>query len=551
MTTRMRCALMISCLLVSVISNGVHAVELLTNGGLEPFGGEFPGWSLIETDENGSTTNSAEARGFADRGNDDNELGLWLRPWQGGGDAPSPLVNAVLSQTVPATAGEGYSFEGWSRWEINYAGGVETLDANSPLGDIPSPTRTEMELAFLDTGGSVIGTPHTLDLRTEQTNEGIYAPHRFDDIFGAGSPLVAPSGTASVRVSASMIDGAFNVDPEQSAFFDDFSLIAASSGSELLENGLLDEVAPEFFGWELIEFPDGVDTVNSAGFAQNPNTSGVVGAFLHPWANGGLDPNDAIFSQTVEGVAGGEYTASMWSRFETNFSGGVDTLDEASPNGAEDSPTETTLELAFLDSSGLEIGSPAVLDLKADRVAQGGNANDNQWYQHTIQATAPAGTEMVRITGAMIEGVFNIDPQQSAFFDDFSLDGPGLNGIDFNGDGLVDASDAPLLCDAIGDGDVSQQLADAGYSNGDFDLNGTVEFADFLTLSANFGRDGHFGQGDANCANGIEFGDFLILSSNFGKSAGGVEAIPEPAARFLMVFAMFFSAALRVQRRSN
>ena len=274
---------------------------------------------------------------------------------------------------------------------------------------------------------------------------------------------------------------------------------------------------------------------------------------MHPWANaGGFDSNDAIFSQTVAGVAGGEYTASMWSRFEANFAGGVDTLDEASPNGEEPSPTATTLELAFLDNSGSEIGPPIVLDLKADRIAQGGNANDNQWYQHTIQATAPAGTEMVRVTGAMIEGVFNVDPQQSAFFDDFSLDGPGSPGsIDFNGDGLVNASDAPLLCAAIGDGDVSQHLADAGYLNGDFDLNGTVEFADFLNLSANFGGEGHFGQGNASCANGIDFADFLILSENFGKTASGVAAVPEPAARFLIVVAMICSAAtMRTRDRS-
>jgi len=551
MTTLTRSSLLSSCLLVSVVFNSAHAVELLTNGGLEPVGGEFPGWSLIETDENGATVNSGEPRPFADR--DGDGLGIWLRPWVGGNEAPSPLANTVFSQTVPATAGEGYSFEGWARWETNYAGGVETLDASSPLGDIPSPTRTEMELAFLDTGGNVIGTPHTLDLRTtEQSNDGLFFQHRFDDVFGDGSPLAAPDGTANVRVSASMIDGAFNVDPAQSAFFDDFSLIAASSELELLENGLLDAAVPDFFGWEVIEFPEGTDTVSPAGFAQNPNSSGEMGAFLRPWANGG-DSNDAIFSQTVAGVAGGEYTASLWSRFEPNFAGGVDTLDEASPNGEEDSLTETTLELAFLDGSGTEIGSPVVLDLKADRIEQGDNANDNLWYQHTIQATAPAETEMVKITGAMIEGVLNIDPAQSAFFDDFSLDGPGgssSGSLDFNNDGLVDASDAPLLCAAIGNADVSQTLLDAGYSNGDFDLNGTVEFADFLTLSANFGSDGHFGQGNADCTNGIEFADFLVLSSNFGKTGSGVQAVPEPAAGFLMVIAMIFGAAVRTRRPS-
>ncbi len=89
------------------------------------------------------------------------------------------------------------------------------------------------------------------------------------------------------------------------------------------------------------------------------------------------------------------------------------------------SPTMTEIKLEFLDVNSQVIGS-SVIDVKAARrlVAIGGNANDNQWYQHTLQAMAPANTRFARLTAQMIDGVFNIDPQQSAFFDDFSLDGP-------------------------------------------------------------------------------------------------------------------------------
>lgn len=59
---------------------------------------------------------------------------------------------------------------------------------------------------------------------------------------------------------------------------------------------------------------------------------------------------------------------------------------------------------------------------------------------------------------------------------------------------------------------------------GDTDLNGAVDFSDFLVVSGNFGlqesataRDGDF---DGNGS--VEFSDFLILANNFGESRQGV-----------------------------
>ena len=52
---------------------------------------------------------------------------------------------------------------------------------------------------------------------------------------------VAPAGTVSVRVSAGMVDGEFNIDaPHQSVFFDDFSLTAVPEPT----SGLLAAVRP-------------------------------------------------------------------------------------------------------------------------------------------------------------------------------------------------------------------------------------------------------------------------------------------------------------------
>ena len=146
-------------------------------------------------------------------------LGLWLREFEGlffpGAFPNMTPTNAILTQTVPGTAGLMYQFRGWARWEQNYSGGVTTLAAGAPGGARPSPTNTYLELAFLNAGSSVIGTPTQLNLRSVVTNGGPWAQG-----FVAA---VAPAGTASVRVTAAALDMVPNVDPGQSAFFDDFN----------------------------------------------------------------------------------------------------------------------------------------------------------------------------------------------------------------------------------------------------------------------------------------------------------------------------------------
>ncbi len=585
------CVAMMSLLagVLLLTASPVWSVELLTNGNFEVVG-EPPGWSLAEFPSSGSEQfNTASQIGFADIGT--GELGLWLMPFAGGAMPPGTLVNAVLSQTVPAVAGEGYSFSGWSLWELFYAGGVDILDPNAPLGAVPSPTRTEMELAFLDAAGSVIGTPHLLDLRTVQNNFGIWLQQDFDTLLGNGSPLVAPAGTVSARVTASMLDGAYNA-PEgggpQSAFFDDFSLVAASdTNTQLLANAGLDIAPPKFPGWDLLESPEGVNTAirEAQPYTQNTNTSGVAGVFLRPWANGGLveDPNDAILSQTVDGDAGREYTFTGWSKFEGNYAGGVDTLDSMSPNGPVASPTQTIMELAFLDGTGVEIGTPITLDLRADREAQsGGTANDNVWYQHSIAATAPDGTAQVRVTGAMLDGVFNVDSGQSAFFDDFSLMDTTTGGVDgdFNGDGNWNCADINALTAAIasgstdlsfdmnGDGSITSAditeasvgwLAVGGANNpaatggnpfisGDADLSGAVDVSDFNIWNSNkFTANAAWCAGDFNADGSVDVSDFNVWNGT--KFSSSTAAVPEPAACVLLTWLAVVAVACRRRHR--
>lgn len=109
-------------------------------------------------------------------------------------------------------------------------------------------------------------------------------------------------------------------------------------------------------------------------------------------------------------------------------------------------------------------------------------------------------------------------------------------GLDLNNSGAVDAEDALLVCGAAAGQSVSDFIVANGGVPGDFDLNGEVDFADFLNLSSNFGSsDGvHYGLGDADCEGDIGFADFLVLSSSFGRTTGNTLAsVPEPNGWFL------------------
>jgi hypothetical protein len=139
------------------------------------------------------------------------------------------FVDADLTQTVPGTPGQKYKMTGYAYFEGGYAGGVDTIatGTGTTREGLPSLTDTFFALEFLDAGNNVLGGSVDIELReagqvnnpdqTEQTRN--WMQHT---LVG-----VAPAGTVSVRVRASMVDGEFNVDlPHQAAWVDDFSLTA-------------------------------------------------------------------------------------------------------------------------------------------------------------------------------------------------------------------------------------------------------------------------------------------------------------------------------------
>lgn len=56
-----------------------------------------------------------------------------------------------------------------------------------------------------------------------------------------------------------------------------------------------------------------------------------------------------------------------------------------------------------------------------------------------------------------------------------------------------------------------------GTRPGDTDLDGDVDFRDFLVFSVGFGQANvGWSGGDFNCSGDVTFADFLLLSANFG-----------------------------------
>lgn len=99
--------------------------------------------------------------------------------------------------------------------------------------------------------------------------------------------------------------------------------------------------------------------------------------------------------------------------------------------------------------------------------------------------------------------------------------------FDLTGDGVVDAADRESLLT-----DVLQVIA------GDNDMDGDVDFADFLLTSDSFGQSSGWMGGDYDGDGKTLFADFLLLSHNFGATTAA-QSVPEPSTNMLAVLAVF------------
>lgn len=443
---------------MAMLALPVHSQELLSNGDFElGIADIFTGWEIEEFSSNVTMdpVDAIAVVGFANQaGEIPGENGVWLRSFAGGTTGPDfDGANGIVTQVVSATAGQSYTLVGNSRFEQNYSGGVINLDPLSPQGAVPTPTQSLFEIEFLDASDNVIGVPASLDLVNDdfQFSGGGWLEHDLT--------AIAPVGATQARILIKALDMVANVDPQQTAFYDDFSFTDDSAPTtELLTNGNMNDFAEEIPVWNIEESPMGTDTVDLVGFANN-TLGGNNGIWLRAFAEG-----DATISQTVAGSAGTEYEFSAFSLWEENYSG-----------GQAETATETILELAFLDASEEVIGTPDSFDLRTEQL------NDGTWRQQSVSGVAPAGTAFVRVSGLATD-MINTEGGQSAFFDDFSLTAVVSGGLDgdYNDDGTVDAADYTVYRDNLG--------LDSSALNGNGSGAGTVVVADYDLWVAGYGN---------------------------------------------------------------
>lgn len=119
--------------------------------------------------------------------------------------------------------------------------------------------------------------------------------------------------------------------------------------------------------------------------------------------------------------------------------------------------------------------------------------------------------------------------------------------LDCNMDGVVDSGDiACATMDTIGD-----TLVASNTLAGDFDLNGSVDFLDFLTLAENFRVDeagGDYSRGDSDLSGAVDFIDFIALANNFGQNSTAAALNPEPTGFALLALPLFLLGQTRRRR---
>ena len=118
---------------------------------------------------------------------------------------------------------------------------------------------------------------------------------------------------------------------------------------------------------------------------------------------------------------------------------------------------------------------------------------------------------------------------------------------DCTDDGVLDQDD--LACvDSIERRDIVLRALNT--LPGDLDFDGAVAFADFLIMSANFGRDFRsYPDGNIDLQDGVSFADFLVLSANFGRTPDDLAAVPEASCSMLCLPALLVLLGLRRSQR--
>ena len=155
-----------------------------------------------------------------------------------------------------------------------------------------------------------------------------------------------------------------------------------------------------------------------------------------------------------------------------------------------------------------------------------------------------------RVSGAMGFRIVDLGPFEGDFNRDRQVDAEDIDALseqirsmgtdelyDMSGDGLVGMDDHTFWVESV-----------KGILHGDADMNGAVEFEDFLQLSASFEMEAGWANGDFNGDGIADFDDFLTLSGNFGQlEATAVASAPEPSSFVLLSLSLLALGTTRIR----
>ena len=302
-------------------------------------------------------------------------------------------------------------------------------------------------------------------------------------------------------------------------------------------------------------------TADGAGWMDNFNDGSVTDGNPVPWV---LDLNGSgFFPGTYDASSGDFYmkpaavspTDQMSALVPVTLSDtyvraqGTVLPDPANPSNtggnlvvtARVDPTQLTGYLLYFDVSGnlniqglygsglfLDIGTGADIEFNAGtEVVMELNAIGSELSGYVWAANDPAGKPAI--------------PQVTATDTSFAS---GFAGLAFAEDD--DGTAAIYRYAAAQD----TPFPDTNPSNGDFDGDGDVDGADFLTWQRGLGLTGQpdATTGDADDDGDVDADDLVLWKSRFGGSPSAVSAVPEPASLGLLVAAGTTLAAIRRRR---
>jgi|GEM_PF-1310915 len=211
----------------------------------------------------------------------------------------------------------------------------------------------------------------------------------------------------------------------------------------------------------------------------------------------------------------------------------------------------------------LQAGGDWISEITLDAHPYDSGTDDGTTYRSPDEASEPF-TSIFQITDGILEGT----PE----FGVYTISLASVPG-DVDENGTVDAKDISTICGNLGSaderfeytGDSMITAADVhamvetrlNTRPGDTNLDGNVNFDDFLALSANFGKDFRdWARGDFDCNQTVDFPDFLLMSRHFGFSAEAEAAgiaetatVPEPTGCAMLSVLLCGLATLRKRRQ--